>query len=185
GADRDSTNGDSNIGFWFNQDPSFGLQGTCPNQDFTGVHKDGDLFVVSAFTNGGTQPTIDVYQWQGGSLNPVSTGDASCTNPPNATNPACAIVNKAPISVPWSYKGTAPGTVDTNGFFEGGIDLTQLAGATAEIPCFTSYLGETRSSQELTATVKDFALGNLDSCGSIELKKHWQGARRQHTGNTR
>jgi uncharacterized repeat protein (TIGR01451 family) len=181
GADRQSTNGDSNIGFWFNQDPNFGLSGTCPNQSFTGVHQNGDLFVVSAFTNGGAQPTVDIYQWQNGALNttPIASGESDCSTEPNG-NPACAIVNKTTIPVPWTYNGNTPGSVSTNGFFEGGIDLSQIAGPNVQIPCFTSFLGETRSSQTLSATVKDFALGNVNSCGTIQLKKHWVGP----AGNT-
>ena len=176
GADRDSTNGDSNIGFWFNQDSAFGLN-KC---GFNGKHQTGDLFVVSAFTNGGSQPTVDVYQWQGAALNttPIASGQSDCSTEPNG-NLACGIVNKATITTPWSYQGTTPGSIPANGFFEGGIDLTQLAQGAA-IPCFTSYLADTRTSQTLTATAKDFAFGNLNSCGSIELKKHWVGV----PGNT-
>jgi hypothetical protein len=46
GADRYAVNGDSNIGFWFVQDPTFGLN---TNGTFSGVHQNGDLFVLSAF----------------------------------------------------------------------------------------------------------------------------------------
>ena len=164
GADRDSTNGDSNIGFWFNQDPTFGLKGSCPGSSgFNGVHENGDTFVVSAFTNGGTQPTIDVYQWENAGTASAglvlrSSGDAACAANGVGQNPACAIVNKSTIATPWPFGGT-PGSVPTNGFFEGGVDLNALAPNVTTLPCFTSYLGETRSSQTLDATVKDFALG--------------------------
>ena len=186
GADRASVNGDSNIGFWFNQDPAFGFNGCKPSPNFSGVHENGDLFIVSAFTNGGTQPTIDVYQWQNaGTANAglvaVSTGDASCVANGVGQTPACAIGNSSgAIATAWPYGGSTPGSVPANGFFEGGIDLSVLNPAVA-LPCFSSYLGETRSSQELTATVKDFALGSLNSCGSIELKKTWSGG---GTGST-
>ena len=33
---------------------------------FTGDHTDGDLLVVSAFTNGGVVSNIDTYRWDGG-----------------------------------------------------------------------------------------------------------------------
>ena len=48
-------------------------------------------------------------------------------------------------------------------FFEGGINLTQteLAGK-----CFNTFIGDTRSSTSLTATIFDFSRGQLGGCGS-------------------
>ena len=47
-------------------------------------------------------------------------------------------------------------------FFEGGLDLTAkgLGGK-----CFNTFIGDTRSSQSLTATLFDFARGVLGECG--------------------
>ena len=50
-------------------------------------------------------------------------------------------------------------------------------------PCFTSFVAETRSSQEPSATLEDLSLGTLDSCGSIELKKTWVGPKSNTTIN--
>ena len=78
GADRLDNNGDANLGFWFIQDQTFSQQ--LPGGGFTGVHKDGDVFIASQFTNGGSQPTIVVYVWKSGSLQSVAT-DAPCPTP--------------------------------------------------------------------------------------------------------
>jgi uncharacterized repeat protein (TIGR01451 family) len=171
GADRYAVNGDSNIGFWFTQSPI----GLNTDGTFSGTHTNGDLFVLSAFGNGGTSPTVTVYDWQDGNLNLLSSG-----NPCVSSGIACAFVNTSatPMPVPWPYtpkSGTA-GNVPQNGFFEGGIDLDALFAANnAPVPCFSSFLAETRSSDSTSATLKDLALGNVNSCGSIELKKHWVG----------
>jgi uncharacterized repeat protein (TIGR01451 family) len=170
GMDRYAQSGDSNVGFWFMQDPTFGL-----NSDgtFSGQHQNGDLFVLSAFGNGGSSPTVTVYQWDNGNLDTVSTG-TPCTS----DSIACAVVNtgSAGIPVPWPYtpKAGTPGTVPQNGFFEGGIDLDRLLGA-GNVPCFADFLGETRSSDSTSAQLKDLVLGSIQTCGSIELKKHWDG----------
>jgi hypothetical protein len=171
GADRFAQNGDSNLGFWFTQNPL----GLNDDGTFSGTHTNGDMFVLSAFGNGGSQPTIAVYQWNNGSLDKLSSG-----TPCVSSGIACAFVNtgSSAIPVPWPYtpKAGSAGAVPQNGFFEGGIDLDSLFSANdASVPCFASFLAETRSSDSLSATLKDLALGNINSCGSIELKKQWVG----------
>ena len=164
GADRSDTSGDANVGFWFFQSPvSLSANGT-----FSGLHSDGDVFVVSAFTNGGSAPNIDVYKWQAGALVKLTSGQ-TCT--PGDT--ACAYVNSGPIPVSWFYldKDGDPGSiVPTSGFFEGGIDLNSLF-AGGKIPCFSNFLAETRSSQAPNAQLKDLAIGAVDSCGTITIHK--------------
>ena len=164
GADRYDTSGDANVGFWFFQSPvSLSANGT-----FSGLHSDGDVFVVSAFTNGGSAPNIDVYKWQAGALVKLTSGQ-TCT--PGDT--ACAYVNSGPIPVSWFYldKDGDPGSiVPTSGFFEGGIDLNSLF-AGGKIPCFSNFLAETRSSQAPNAQLKDLAIGAVDSCGTITIHK--------------
>src|SRR5439155_27126506 len=58
--------------------------------------------------------------------------------------------------------GLAP-TRPTAQSFEGGLNLTKtgLAGH-----CFNVFIGDTRSSQSLTATLFDFARGVIGECGS-------------------
>src|SRR5262249_55515414 len=52
GMERNDNSGDGNIAFWFLQD-----QAACASNggttSFAGDHTDGDLLIVSAFTNGG------------------------------------------------------------------------------------------------------------------------------------
>jgi len=177
GMDRYSTDGDSNLGFWFLQDPAVSLNS---DGSFSGKHVNGDLFVGSDFTNGGSSSTIAVYRWdsnaQGGPLVPLTTG-APCT----ADFVACGAVNDSDVQVPWPYtpKSGTPGTVPANGLFEGGIDLNLLLGDSV-LPCFSSFAGQTRSSQAVTSELKDVVLGKLHTCGSIELKKDWSS----QTGTT-
>src|SRR5439155_4385635 len=62
---------------------------------------------------------------------------------------------------PWPFvPKTGPNNIFGSGaFYEGGIDLAGLGGSID--PCFTSFLLETRSSQSLTAELKDFLFGNF------------------------
>ena len=190
--ERNTNTGDANVGFWFLQD-----QVSCDSpggsEPFVGDHLDGDLLIVSAFTNGGTVSTIDVYRWDrfAGSdcdpANPEPVGNCvinpvgvpgflrttpvahgvDCRNPATGTeDPACAAANTSPITTPWL---TAAKTLNpkvghnlpTAQFFEGGLNLTKknLGGR-----CFNTFIGDTRSSQSLTATLFDFSLGTLGEC---------------------
>lgn len=169
GADRASPNGDANIGIWFFQNT------VLPNGSggFTGSHMDHDIFVISAFTGGGGTSTITVYEWDhtctAGVKNPVAgqCGDtnlrllaapaAVCTS----TSAYCAITNAATTNTTWE------GSLASPLFFEGGVDLTAALKAVgvAQLPCFTSFLEETRSSQSTTAVLKDFLAGGFPVCG--------------------
>src|SRR5439155_9225181 len=64
GLERFSNSGDANVGFWFLQD-NVNCVSPGGSTAFTGNHVDGDLLIVSAFTNGGVVSTIDVYRWNG------------------------------------------------------------------------------------------------------------------------
>jgi uncharacterized repeat protein (TIGR01451 family) len=160
GADRYANNGDSSIGFWFLQNNiSIGANGA-----FVGHHKQNDTLVVSDFTNGGTIANITVYRWDGGAsghLTLVATGQDCRFSAASATT--CARVNAVGVASPWSYtpKSGAPNVFPPESFFEGGLDLTALYG---NVPCFTNFLTETRSSQETTATLKDFVLHAFNDC---------------------
>jgi hypothetical protein len=172
--ERNTNTGDANVAFWFLQD-AVACESTDGNKPFTGVHKDGDILVVSAFTNGGVVSTIDVYRWNGsspGSLGttPVAHGvDCKATS---GADEACATVNGptngtgGTITTPWltsNFKQGVGHSLQTAEFFEGGINLTKknLAGK-----CFNVFIGDTRSSQSLTATLFDYALGNIGECTS-------------------
>jgi uncharacterized repeat protein (TIGR01451 family) len=170
GADRYSNDGDAQVGFWFFKN-GIGLTAT----GFTPVHSDGDLLVVSHFTNGGTTSTIELYQWVGsggseGSIDLVATGQ-TCTSAP-AVDKACAVANSDEETSPWSYQAkdskVDPNVFPANAFYEGGLDLAQVYDGNP--PCFSSFLVETRSSQEVSATLKDFATGSFNTCAPPDIE---------------
>src|SRR5204863_8753734 len=79
GMERNSNAGDGNVGFWFLQD-DVGCTATSGNVPFVGHHLDGDLLIVSAFTNGGSVSNVTVYRWNdpdGSGPNPGSLGTSS------------------------------------------------------------------------------------------------------------
>ncbi|HKB15663.1 MAG TPA: hypothetical protein VKF62_06345, partial [Planctomycetota bacterium] len=163
GADRFANNGDSQIGFWFfQQQVSLG-----PNGTFQGAHDIGDLLVLSDFTQGGSVSTVKVFEWVGsggsdGSLDLLFAG-ADCANA-SADDLLCATVNNQAVPAPWPYapKTGAAGTFPPGSLFEGGINVSALVPDTC---CFTGFLAETRSSSSVSATLKDFVFGRLDTCG--------------------
>jgi uncharacterized repeat protein (TIGR01451 family) len=157
GLSRYDNSGDATAGFWFLQNAVAENRAVTTNggHPFTGTHADGDILLVSDFTVGGSTSTIKVFRWTGddatGSLVAVPT-------PPNST---FAIVNGAPISVPWSYKNKSGQTKPAAGeFLEEGVNLTGLGLGS----CFSNFIAETRSSQSPTATLSDFVLGNFNTC---------------------
>ena len=189
-ADRFDNSGDSNLGFWFFQNPI----SVNPDGTFSGVHSDGDIFILSAFTKGGGTSTIRVLKWVGNHAPTECTPPASVDPksdsttfpngslcditavPPGGTSAGSGIVNGGPITVNWPYAqkggaacGAGPCSIPQQGlFYEGGIDLTNL-GLTNT--CFSSFLLETRSSADVDAVLKDFALGTFNTCPAIQVTK--------------
>jgi uncharacterized repeat protein (TIGR01451 family) len=157
GLDRFDNSGNSTAGFWFfgnqiGQNPNVTQNGGHP---FTGQHRNGDILLISNFTQGGSVSTIAVYEWVGND----STGQLQFIGG-NSSN-TFAIVNGAPINVPWSYTNKAGQTQPQAGeFLEEGVDLTALGLS----GCFDTFLAETRSSQSPTATLSDFTLGSFPVC---------------------
>ncbi len=182
GADRFSTNGDANIGIWFFQQSVICNPATG---SFSNKHTTGDIFVLSAFTVGGTIPTIQVFEWQPACLaavkNPTpgpvpgscadsnlevlfSAGSLCDSGGTLSTLAACAITNSGNIQVSWPYPTAAsptPSTIPAPAFFTGGADITSLLQTPV---CFTSFLEETRSSQATSAVLKDFIGGAFPVC---------------------
>jgi hypothetical protein len=195
--ERNVNTGTANVGFWFLQD-AVGCESTGAAVTFSGEHKDGDVLVVSEFSNGGVVSTIQVYRWDRNNghadcaLDPV--GDDCVINPagvPGFLNPnaigsgvdcrslttlpgdaACGASNTTAngtggtITTPWltaNFKDKVGHSLRTSEFFEGGINLTTL---NLDGACFSSFLGDTRSSTSLTATLFDFAGGTTGQCGS-------------------
>ena len=180
GADKFDDSGDAQIGFWFfRNNVSLAAGG-----DFNGVHANGDVLVLSDFTNGGGVDRICVYEWTsgaggtssinnsagcdtGGHLVLVASG-ADCVNSGDGAYDVCADVNGASATAPWSFVNKDGSTNFGAGqFFEGGINLSTVFDGNA--PCFNGFLAETRSSQETDAQLKDFALGSLDTCVPPDL----------------
>jgi uncharacterized repeat protein (TIGR01451 family) len=157
GSERDSNNGDAFAGFWLLKDNAVGC--SAPGA-FSGHHTDGDILLVSDYTNGGGNQGTTVYRWTGndatGTLVKQDALDgAECSG--NGSDAACAIANDATITSAWS-----PTSHPANTFIESGIDLTTLLGSAGG--CFTSFLAETRTSQQLSATLKDYAAGQFNTC---------------------
>jgi hypothetical protein len=155
GMDRFDNSGVSTAGFWFFRNPIGENTGVTINggHPFTGTHTDGDVLLVSNFTEGGSVSTIAVYRWMGND----STGDL--VNVTALGNPdTFAIVNSDPISVPWLYTNKSGQNHPAAGeFLEEGVDLTSLGLENS----FSSFLAETRSSQSPTATLDDLVIGNF------------------------
>ena len=167
--ERNANTGTANVAFWFLQDDTVNCVSPGGSTAFTGDHADGDLLVVSEFSNGGVVSTIQVYRWDGGangSLNPdpVASGVDCLTT--TGTDTACGTVNRGTISTPWltSNKQDGPDhSLRISEFFEGGLNLTasDLGGR-----CFNVFMADTRSSTSLTATLFDFSRGQLGQCAS-------------------
>ena len=172
GLDRFSANGSAQVGFWFLQDPNFGLTNTPSGGGFkfSGVHTNNDILVQSNFSQGGVIDRITVYKWLNGALVQVGSA-ADCLAPSPADDPACGTVNRSPQTAPWPYTPKAnegsPGTFLTGAFFEGGINITRLV---PDAGCFTGFLAETRTSTPFDARLKDFVTGGFDLC-SIAVTK--------------
>jgi uncharacterized repeat protein (TIGR01451 family) len=166
GLDRFSVDGSAQVGFWFLQDPNFGLSQTASGGGFkfNGVHQNNDTLVQANFSNGGVIGTITVYKWQNGALVQVA-GATDCIGPPatSGDDPACGVVNRTPTDAPWDYtpKSGPAGTFPTSAFFEAGINISRLIPGAG---CFTAFMAETRSSTPFDARLKDFVIGDLDTC---------------------
>ena len=160
-GDRTSNNGDAQIGFWFF------LNGTHPVdqngiKNFQPEHVRGDLLVLADFTGGGRLGTVNVYRWVGGGpLTPGSSYVPNSNNNLETTNiPSSVAENNAnvyPVPAGWGYVGA---TYNTNAFYEGYLDLSQVGGINS-FTCSATFILETRSSQSITASLDDFVGGTL------------------------
>lgn len=192
GADRFTEEGTAAIGAWFFQDGNVGLDMSGgQTKSFTGQHIVNDLLVLAEFVSGGTVGEFRVLRWVGtggdeggGTLQTlISISGAKCGD--TAGDQACAISNSTPVPVFWSYtpKGGSPGDpVPVNAFFEGGVNVTQLLQSIGgPTPCFTKFMLESRTSQQVNSTLKDFVLGDFNVC-NIEITKQCLGGVVDGTG---
>lgn len=173
GADRFANDGDAQMGFWFFQSRVQAIGGKFVGSDgvTAAAHTVGDILILANLTNGGATVTIQVFKWVGGA-NPlqllVSDLDAKCGS--NTDPNVCAISNPGGDTAPWAYtaKDGTTGAFPQFSFIEGGINVAAFLGDQPE--CFSSFLVETRSSQSPTSTLKDFALGEFNTC-KVEVNK--------------
>jgi hypothetical protein len=181
GLEKNAPNGDNNMGVWFLRDGSVG----CNNPNggaglpFTGNHQDGDIFLVAAFTSGGSTPTVNAYRWNGGAGGSLgTTALATGGKCGAAASDLCAIANDTnSVTTPWQTQNKASSTpqnktglgntLSSDQFFEGGIDLTANhldKDATGNTICVNRFLFDTRSSATLGSTLFDFTAGNVSTC---------------------
>lgn len=180
-ADRYATNGDAKVGFWFFQNE---IALNTSTYRFDGTHSTGDILVEATFTKGGRVDTINVYRWTGTGLSMAGVDGGDCEDSGYAGYDVCATVNDAEIDPAWSYAGKfSGGMIAKGGFIEGALDLTALFGSNT--PCFSSFLAETRSAgSSITSELKDFVLGDFDTCGTLTIVKEIAGDSTSFTFST-
>lgn len=187
GLDKNKDNGNNNVAFWFLQgDTSCVSAGGAENFSGSG-HVDGDVLIVSAFTNGGGVGNIDAYRWDGtdgcidnpanaATCDGLAIGSGGDCKAASGLDDICATVNGGleeendAITTSWLTSDGTIGvghTVVPPDFFEGGINMTEVfsgSGGASAPSCFATFIADTRSSQSLTATLFDFARGQLGGC---------------------
>lgn len=202
GADRFATNGTKTMGFWFLQ-TAIDLTGTNALQCIpagdgkfytaTGelaTHTVGDLLILADFTQGGAVGNVRILEWVGsggsdGSLDVLfSAGAADCAG--EDAGDVCATINQVEEASPWTYitKGSSSdGPFPQFAFMEGGINISAIfAELGGEVPCFSTFIAETRSSDRVNASQKDFVIGSFNLC-SIGVTKEC-GVNTPNLGNT-
>jgi hypothetical protein len=180
GSDRFDNSGDAQQGFWFFQNRiTLGSNKIGGGTGFNGVHMNGDVLVISDFSNGGGVSTISVLTWDSActatnkpfaycadaNLHLQETSDAAnCVTAAIPGDPFCGLVNPVNgVVAPWPYLDKSGNSTYLQGeLLEAGINLSLLPNLANE--CFASFLAETRSSTSTTAELKDFVLGNFGNC---------------------
>lgn len=158
--ERSNTNGSSHVDFEFLKAP-MSLTPTgkdssgCPAGHFTGSRTTGDILLSLNYTNGGTVGVEDVRLWNGTAYVPAPAVANSVKLYQNDNNSiACG---------DWRCRNDA-GSVITqlppDAFTEGYIDATALGIS----GCFSTFNAKSRSSHSYTSELKDFALGNFNTC---------------------
>ena len=114
----------------------------------------------------------------GGPALPGSASEPSCLQK-SGKNVACGIANRVATDIPaiwpggYAFKGGGNnGDFPISTLFEGGINITQLLGASQT--CFSSFMAMTRTSASTTAQLKDYVVGQFPLCG-IEVVKSCDG----------
>ena len=188
GADKYDTSGTAFIGAWFFKAPvvaaSDGRFRTADDPSAPlAAHSIGDVLVLLNFPGGGTNfAEKKVFEWVGigGTCDPPNTlvngtlCDISNSGQSNSVE-GLSNLTVGPQAIPgtcpaWVHhpKNGPDGTIQTNAFFEGAINISDFPQLTA---CFASFMLETRSSDSVGAQLKDFVLGTFNTCPAIEVTK--------------
>ncbi|WOH39062.1 DUF11 domain-containing protein [Thalassotalea fonticola] len=188
GADRISNKGDAFMGFWFFKQKVE----AAPDGSFTGAHTNGDILVLTNFPQASNaKPEIRVDVWDdtcnkaasndpeedecdAKNLRLVKKTSALCGQ--EDSDDACAVTNAEDgpydnTDSPWPFQSKNSDDADVfpyESFFEGGINVSKLFPNSET--CFSSFMAETRSSSEFTATLKDFVIGGFELC-SVDITK--------------
>jgi hypothetical protein len=179
GADRLDNSGDAFMGFWFFQNQvGLGTGGGGGGAPFVGQHAAGDVLVLANFTGGGTTVNIEVLKWvgTGGNVNGtlqriagVAGGTPATCSGSLANDLFCGIANTTGGETPpWAYLSkSGSSSFPAATFFEVGINISDVFAQSGggAVPCFSSFMAETRSSSSVSAVLKDFALGSFPVCG--------------------
>jgi len=176
GADRLANNGDATMSFWFFQKhlDLTGTNGFSPKHTARSATGHGDILIQVDFLNGGGESRLRVFEWvgSGGSDGPLDllrpAADVNGATVCLTDDTACATTNNVGgVDSYWPYvpKAGPANKFPAESLFEGGIDITALAGDL----CFNSFVASTRSSQQTTSDLKDIAMGDFNTCGHIDL----------------
>lgn len=178
GTDRKAQNGTAVMGFWLLQS-DVALDGpnalSCipagdglfrTSSGDLAVHAPGDVLVVSEFTQGGALGEVVVFVWDTNADNNLREefrGDGADCGALGAGD-VCAVVNQEPETAPWPYLAkTGETDFPRFAFMEGAVNLSTIFGE-GELPCFSTFLAETRTSTSKQASQKDFVIGNFPVC---------------------
>jgi uncharacterized repeat protein (TIGR01451 family) len=180
-SERDTNNGTTFTGFWL-----FQASTACDaSGNFGPGHTAGDVLLLFSYPSGGSTPSVAIFTW----LHPAGVSTCAgtlfkstlCPATPIAGNPldckavssvdtACGRANSGLPGDPgaftptWKTRATANQVIDVLDFVEAGVDMNAFF--PNGIPCFSSLVAETRSSATPDATLKDFVIGQFDTCKS-------------------
>ncbi|WP_186525841.1 T9SS type A sorting domain-containing protein [Seonamhaeicola sediminis] len=190
-GDRETTNGDGQIGFWFLINGSgpttdgdgnkifspahytnFGTPkpGAGRDYDLTDIDDGlaGDLLVLANFEGGGRDAVVTVLMWVG-----AGNGTQGNNNSLIVINSTAQVAenNAGTAAVPGLW--TVPDDLmeyAANQFYEGVIDLSQVFDLSTQDICSTTWMLETRATKEITADAKDFAAGTFNLAPQIRAE---------------
>lgn len=168
--ERGDADGSSHVDFEFLRAPitlrvdGFENGTGCPYGTLVGTRTAGDVLVSMEFTNGGVLGTPEVRIWVGDALTGAYVLQPAAALPSGAVG---FFTNDDPIDCgDWLCRTADGETTDTlapRAFVEGYINLSLLLG-TSSVGCYSTFIGKTRTSHEWNSEIKDFALGDFNTC---------------------